>query len=109
MIFISTAITFWTSDYLLDVRKVDPTLVLIIFIVTCVTAPTLGIIFGGIFVQRFGGYTSKYSMFICFGFALGSSIVSIPVHFAGFTIFAICLWLVLFFGGALIPNLMGNI
>ncbi len=108
LLFISTAIVYWTSDYLEKVLLVPTHKILIVFIITCITAPSLGIVVGGCIVQKLGGYEAKHSITICFLFSLIAWILAIPIYWLEFTGFAICLWLILFFGGSIIPNLMGN-
>ena len=67
-------------------------------------------LFGGLISSKFGGYESKHSITICFIFALLAGGCSIPVPITNdlfyFTLF---LWLVLFFGGAILPNIIGII
>ena len=109
LLFISTAIVFWTSDYLEKVLKVPVEKILIVFIITCITAPALGIVIGGCIVQKLGGYETKHSILVCFFLSLLAWCISIPTYFLDFTGFAFCLWLILFFGGSIIPNLMGNV
>jgi hypothetical protein len=97
LLFISTAIVFWTSDYLEKVLLVPAEKILIVFIITCITAPSLGIVIGGCIVQKLGGYQSKHSILVCFIFALLAWVLAIPIYFVDFTGFAFCLWLILFF------------
>jgi len=80
------------------------------FVVTCVTAPTIGIILGGWIVQRFGGYQSKHSITFVFGFACISTAISFFItRIDTLGAFAPLLWLFFFFGGGLVPNLVGII
>ena len=110
LLLISTAIQFWTTDYLKKVLDIQETLIFVAFVVTCVTAPTLGIIMGGCIVEKYGGYESRSSLFICSVFGLGALITGVPiVIFNGILGFTIFLWLFLFFGSAIVPNLMGII
>lgn len=80
-----------------------------IFVTVCVTAPTLGIILGGVFVQKVvGGYESRHSILACFVFSVLASCCSLPVKMIDSVYyFGLMLWFVLFFGGAVIPNLQG--
>jgi len=110
LLFISTVITFWVSDYLKNVMKIDENTIFILFVITCVTAPASGIIGGGIFVQKTGGYESKHSILyvFIFGICAGTqAILQITPITESILGFGITLWLFLFFGGAMIPNLIG--
>lgn len=82
---------------------------MIVFVVVCITGPVLGIIAGGAIVQKFaGGYEGKHSITISLIFALCAFASSLPINVAT-TIeeYGACLWAVLFFGGAVIPNVQG--
>jgi MFS family permease len=108
LMFISTIIQYWTSDYLKEVIKADSSMVIIAFVVTCITAPTLGIVAGGCIVQKFGGYESKNALNILSIFAILAVICAIPItQFDSLPGFASFLWLFLFFGGCIVPNLYG--
>ena len=75
------------------------------------TAPSFGGISGGILTSKvIGGYTSKRAIFFCLFSFLALVAVSIPAPFIdNIWAFAILIWLLLFFGGAIEPSLIGNI
>lgn len=79
------------------------------FVIICATAPTSGVVVGGIFVQKvLNGYESKHSItFVCFQLLL-CSVFILPIYFfeSLFTI-SLMLWLLLFFGGSVVPILQG--
>jgi hypothetical protein len=111
LFFIITAVQYWAPDYLTDVLLVkNPDQVTLSFIVVCITSPTLGVIFGGILTSRIGGYESKHSILLCLIFGILAAASSIPVplvdHIVPFTVY---LWLLLFFGGAIVPTITGII
>jgi len=110
LLFISTIITFWVSDYLKNVLKIDPETIFILFVITCVTAPALGIVGGGIIVQKGGGYESKHSILYCLVFSCiagGLAILSLTPVMDTIIGFGVVLWLFLFFGGALVLYIVG--
>lgn len=108
--FISTAIQYWVSDHLKKVMRFDEDEIFICFVITCVTAPTLGVIFGGYVVQKFGGYESRNSIIFCLCFAIIAGCDAILILFQEKIIgFSIVLWVFLFFGGAIIPNMIGKV
>lgn len=107
--FISTAIQYWVSDHLSKVMKFEENEIFLSFVITCVSAPALGVISGGYFVQKFGGYEQKKSILICLFLSILASIDGIFIYIPDKILdFSIVLWIYLFFGGAIIPNLIGN-
>lgn len=90
--------------------NIDETVVFIAFVVSCVTAPTFGIIIGGYIVHKCGGYEGRKSLLICTLYGLCAFLTGIPIVFCnGILSFALFLWLFLFFGGSIVPNLTGII
>ena len=76
----------------------------IIFIVTCITSPTLGIILGGFLATKTAN--SKSSSYLCVFLGLLAFGVSVPIPLTdNIYIFTSLLWLVLFFGAAIMPML----
>ena len=65
-------------------------------------------IIGGHIVNKYGGYTGKNALNICIVFGCLAAIFGIPIPFLnGFwSVFGL-LWLVLFFGGAIMPAITG--
>lgn len=107
--FISFAIQYWVSDHLKAVMHFDEDSITISFIITCVTAPVLGVILGGYIVDKLGGYTRRKAIMFCLISALFAACDSILIVFQETLIgFSIVLWLFLFFGGATIPNMLGK-
>lgn len=109
LLFISTAIIFWTSDYFHNVLNANSNQILGIFVFISLTGPILGIFFGGAVVQKYAnGYESKSSIVYCLIFSVSGFLSSIPVGFIdNIWTFSLCLWSILFFGGAVIPNIQG--
>jgi len=111
LFFIITAIQYWASAYEKQVLGVtDENKIFISFTVVCITSPTLGLFFGGMVSAKTGGYEAKHSILVCFIFGLLAGIAAIPVPITNdIFYFTLYLWLVLFFGGAILPNLIGII
>jgi MFS family permease len=111
LFFIITIVQFWAPDYLKDVLLVpNENDINLSFIIVCVSSPTLGVAFGGYTSAKIGGYESKHSILLCLIFAFCASICSIPVPLVdSIVFFTIWLWLVLFFGGAVVPPMTGII
>lgn len=111
LFFIITAIQYWASGYEKKVLGVaDENQIFLSFAIVCITSPTLGLFFGGIVSAKTGGYEAKHSILVCFVFGLLAGIASIPVPMTNdIFYFTLYLWLVLFFGGAILPSLIGII
>ena len=83
-----------------------------VFAIVSATGPTLGVVFGGWFVDHMGGYKGKEGQArtakILFTFALLAVANAMPAafvpHIAAVGIFV---WFVLFFGGAIMPAATG--
>jgi len=76
--------------------------------VVILTGPILGVIIGGLIINRFGGYTSPSAIKIVLIYGLLASLFGIPFPLLNnFYLSVSLLWLMLFFGGCLIPSLMG--
>jgi len=106
--FIITAIQFWGSDYLKTVLYTPDNQISIAFSFTCISAPTLGIILGGITLDKVGGPETFKSIIIGLFYSLAALVCALPIPIANNVFyFTGILWLVLFFGGAMVPILTG--
>ena len=106
--FVVTAIQFWTSDYTQFHYKTSPSFSYMSFAVTCITAPTAGVIVGGIIVSRLGGYEHPNALKICVVVALLACMSAGPIPFvSNVWVFTVLMWVLLFFGGFIMPNLLG--
>eukprot|EP00946_MAST-07B_sp_MAST-7B-sp1_P005351 g5351.t1 len=111
--FVVTGIQFWVTAYMINVvgaKKID---VQIAFAITSLTGPLAGVFFGGWLVDKMGGYKEDESatantLKTCLLFGVGAVIFSVMTSFLQHFIGGIIgIWLVLFFGGALLPALTG--
>ena len=107
-LFVITGMQFWVSDYMQEVIHFESTEAYIIYAIVSISAPTLGVLTGGFLVQYFGGYTDEKALNVCckltfFGFLSASMlpIFNYPI------IFAIFMWLMLFFESSVTPGLTG--
>lgn len=108
ILFVSTGIQFWLTDYFINVLHFDKTSVNIAYAVVSITGPTSGCGFGGFIINRIGGYENPKTVYYVFFFAsigIGSALF-IPFVDSFYPV-TILLWLVLFFGGAMMPGLTG--
>ena len=102
---IVAAVQFWINDYLQYGLKIeDPQTRFIMFGVVVVTAVPAGMVVGGIFLTKVGGYESEKAIYIPLIFSL---IVTIFANLAPLSsnayVFLPLFWLYFFSGSAVIP------
>lgn len=115
ILFVSTGVQFWLTDYFINVLHFDREKVHIAYAIVSITGPTSGCAYGKIYnysggyiTNKRGGYENPTTVYAVFVFA--SIGIGIAVGFpfvSDFYIAAIMLWMVLFFGGAMMPGLTG--
>lgn len=90
---------------------VPETKVFISFAISTITGPVVGVIVGGTLTTKFGGYTSRKAMYLIIAFGTLCCLVALPTPFFegvdAFWPFLILIWLLLFFGGAILPGMTG--
>ena len=77
ILFVSTGIQFWLTDYFINVLHFEQTSVNIAYAVVSITGPTSGCGFGGFIINRIGGYENPKTVYYVFLFAsigIGSAI-----------------------------------
>ena len=105
--FVVTGVQYWTPNYLEKVLDVPSDVAAIFFAGTTISAPISGVIVGGIVTTNAGGYnTIKAQKLQCY-LGILAVVFALPIPFVSFRWFAVCLWLVLFFGGAILPPVTG--
>lgn len=115
ILFVSTGVQFWLTDYFINVLNFERAKVNIAYAIVSITGPTSGcgygnwfIYLGGYIINRRGGYENPTTIYFVFVFAsVGIGCAVILPFVSGFYIAAILLWIVLFFGGAMMPGLTG--
>jgi len=106
--FVVTGIQFWASDYLKIIIEVNEHVVSIYFTTTCFTAPVGGVIVGGIITTAFGGYNTKKSFKLMRFVSILAVACALPIpYFSSFAVVGSLIWLLLFFGGFILPPLTG--
>ena len=105
--FIVTGIQFWMTEYMIGILEIQPVIVVIVFSFTSVTAPLSGVIVGGVFADKYGGYKGKNTVKaikLCVAFGFVSFVFAFPMGFLFDLIYLnVLLWTFLFFGAAIIP------
>lgn len=90
------------------ILHMDPKKVFITFAVVCITAPVFGVLAGGYIIQKLGGYTDKRALDACFYIAILAALSGIFLPLIDFVpLFVLFIWLLLFFGGSIVPGLTG--
>jgi MFS transporter, Spinster family, sphingosine-1-phosphate transporter len=79
--FVVTGLQFWVSDYWRIVLHVEKETVFLVFSMITCTGPTLGVVLGGLILDKFGGYTGKHAVDFILISGLLSSISGIPTPF----------------------------
>ena len=103
-------VQFYGDKYMGKVLKISESSRFILFALLCLFGPTSGMVFGGIFCSKLGGYENRKSMtFVIISMAIASSIsMGIASHTIT-AIFVIAGWTYLFGIGAVVPPISGII
>eukprot|EP00916_Digyalum_oweni_P015174 GHVL01024780.1.p1 GENE.GHVL01024780.1~~GHVL01024780.1.p1 ORF type:complete len:653 (+),score=139.80 GHVL01024780.1:28-1986(+) len=111
--FVVTGVQFWTTKYLLGAYpSVKREAILAAFAITAATAPTLGVLFGGVTVSLIGGYKTprglnRTILFIIMCGAVATAAGLVAGFVGGYWAFVGLLWVILLFGGAILPPATG--
>lgn len=106
--FVVTGIQFWITDYMIEVLGADKNRVIMVFALSSLTAPILGVIFGGKISDSLGGYAGRHALAYCtVNTALAAFFGLIIPFINSVVIVSFLLWIVFFFGGATLPTLTG--
>jgi MFS family permease len=107
MFFIVTGIQFWITSYLIDILGNNPIQVVVMFSIVSITAPLAGVLIGGTFADKYGGYKGKNTLKalkLCCAFGVVSFVFAFPLGFLTSIIYiTVLLWAFLFFGAAIVP------
>jgi len=106
--FIITGLQYWMSDYFIVVLGQDETVVFITFSIMSITGPVVGVVVGGNITSCYGGYRAKKSILATLIMACFCIVSAVPIPFLNdFKTAVMCAWLLLFFGGAILPSMTG--
>jgi hypothetical protein len=110
LFFILTVVQYWAADYIKAVLGKSEEEATMSFVIVCITSPTLGVLVGGFVSQKLGGYENNRTIYLVWILALLAGVSSFPIYWADNLIFfTAILWVVLFFGGAMLPPITGLI
>lgn len=109
--FVVTSIQFWVTAYLIDIIGAPQIYVIAVFSFVTVTAPLMGVLVGGTLSDDYGGYKGKNvykAIQMAFAFGIISFFFSFPCGFLfNFSYISIFIWVLLFFGAAVVPVATG--
>lgn len=108
--FVVNGLQMWVTSYLEgDPIRANKNAIVGVFGVCSATGPVAGVLFGGWAIDRVGGYkdmlrtgliSTGLGLFACLMAFVSLFVTSLPA-------FAACTWILLFFGGAVVPALVG--
>lgn len=108
LFFVVNGVQFWISDYFRNVLLVPQHIVFKAYMAVSLSAPILGVAIGGTLLHLSGGYEGENALSICAFEALMASMCATPIPFLdNFTVALMMLWLMLFFGGSIVPGVTG--
>jgi MFS family permease len=112
LFFVVTGIQFWITSYMTVTMDASFSLVLGSFTAISATAPVLGLLLGGWLVDRQGGYHGREGRArtaqLCTYFGLAAAVMNVILVFVrSISGTMVCVWLVLFWGGAMLPGSTG--
>ncbi|KAI9914628.1 hypothetical protein PsorP6_007530 [Peronosclerospora sorghi] len=110
--FVVTGVQYWSTIFMIKSLHASKYLVNALFVVVSGTGPILGVFFGGWLVDRYGGYIGvdqrAKALGICMILGLTAfSISAVATFFDNVYTTSSFLWLLLFFGGAILPACTG--
>ena len=92
--YLTTGIQFWITDYFIIVLGTTKNEAFTTFAVCSLTGPILGVVLGGFFFTRIGGYNSPKAFPICvFVMSIGCTVGLPLVYVNDFYFAAVLLWL----------------
>ena len=110
--FVVTGVQFWGTIYMIKSLHAPMYVVNGLFVLIAGTGPILGVFFGGWIIDQQGGYRGVHqrakALEVCcyLGFIATLLAVTTPFY-TNVYITAISLWLLLFFGGSILPGCTG--
>ena len=109
IMFILTALQYWSTPYGINVLKGQKALVELSFSATVITSPCLGAIIGGVITTKYlGSYTNKKALSLCFFMYCLFVIWCIPTPLVNdYILFIALMWLAIFSQGFIEPIILG--
>lgn len=110
--FVVTGVQYWSTIFMIKSLHASKYLVNGLFVVIAGTGPIFGVFYGGWLIDRYGGYIGveqrAKSLGICMVLGITAfGISAVTTFFNDIYITAAFLWLLLFFGGSILPACTG--
>lgn len=110
--FVVTGVQYWSTIFMIKSLHASKYLVNALFVVVAGTGPIFGVFYGGWLIDRYGGYIGveqrAKSLGICMALGITAfAIAAVTTFFNDIYITAAFLWLLLFFGGSILPACTG--
>lgn len=110
--FVVTGVQYWSTIFMIKSLHASKYLVNGLFVVVAGTGPIFGVFYGGWLIDRYGGYIGveqrAKSLGICMVLGITAFLISaVTTFFNDIYITAAFLWLLLFFGGSILPACTG--
>ncbi|TYZ64427.1 hypothetical protein PybrP1_008295 [[Pythium] brassicae (nom. inval.)] len=110
--FVVTGVQYWSTIFMIKSLHASKYLVNGLFVVVAGTGPIFGVFYGGWLIDRYGGYIGveqrAKSLGICMVLGITAfGISAVTTFFNDIYITAAFLWLLLFFGGSILPACTG--
>ncbi|DAZ95800.1 TPA: hypothetical protein N0F65_009196 [Lagenidium giganteum] len=110
--FVVTGVQYWSTIFMIKSLHASKYLVNSLFVFVAGTGPIFGVFYGGWLIDRYGGYIGAEQRARSLGICMVLGVTAFVI--AAFTTFfndiwltAVCLWLLLFFGGSILPACTG--
>ena len=108
LFYIVTGLQVWYAHYLEVVLGLPSARADIYYSIVTITAPIGGAILSSVISSKIGGHESPWCLVICGSCSLGATIFAVIFPFLDNPEIACCCsWMVLFFGGLILPMLTG--
>lgn len=110
LFFVVTGIQFWLPEYLTNVIVHDPDDVAVYITIMMLSSPISGVAVGGLVTSYCGGYNKRNGQKVQLVFGGMAVLFILPIPFLShgeFVAAAMCFWFLLFFGGAILPQVTG--
>ena len=112
LFFVVTGVQFWATSFLeeyADKKLVNP-----VFVAVAGTGPTAGVIAGGAIYDKRGGYSTPAGRYACLKVCCSFSALAVAWSIvatlaADFYNIVFAIWMLLFFGGAILPGASGTV
>ena len=106
--FVVSGLQFWITTYMTTVLGVPMGEVFNFYIITCLSAPTFGVLLSIVLFNYIGGYSSKNAFSVCLTIGPLAVVTGIPVPLVSNEwIVYVLLWLIFFFGSIILAPLVG--